>query len=236
MKIILKNKLRNALILVLFTGTAVFAYNALRIEFNNLSDWEPLNFPKIKKHSIYGIISDKGKRVLQCETNGSASGLVYKERFNIYHYKKLKWKWKISNIYNNVDPLKKSGDDYPVRIYIIFKYNPEKATLYEKAVYNAAKLVYGEFPPQSSLNYVWSSKVIPDRIITSPFTERVKLILMEKGNEKVNRWITEGADIFEDYKKAFGTNPPETASLAIMSDSDNSGQSAMAFIEYIDIE
>ncbi len=228
--------LRYVLIFLMLTGTAVFPDSKLHIEFNNLSDWEALNFPKIKNHSIYSISSEKGRNILQCETNGSASGLIYKKTFNIYNYKKLRWKWKVTNIYNNADPFKKSGDDYPVRIYIIFKYDPDRATLYEKAMYNAAKVVYGEYPPRSSLNYVWSSAVIDRRIITSPFTDRVKIVLLEKGAEKVNTWVTEEVNIFDDYRKAFGTNPPETASLAIMSDSDNTGQAAKACIEYIDIE
>jgi hypothetical protein len=222
-------------ILIFFITIIAVADNKIRFGFNNLSEWEPLNFPKIKKHSSYSIIQERGKSILQCESDGSASGLILKKTFNIYNYNKLKWKWKISNVYTNSDPRQKSGDDYPVRVYIIFKYNPERAALYEKTKYNAAKLIYGEYPPHSSVNYVWSSKVIPERTITSPYTSRVKLMLLQKGGEKVNTWITEEVNMLEDYKKAFGENPPETASLAIMCDSDNTGESAKAYIEYIEI-
>ena len=224
------------IIILLLLSPAVSADNTINLGFNNLSEWEPLKFPKIKTHSRYSIVQENGKNILQCESNASASGLILKKTFNIYKYSKLKWKWKISNVYNNADPRKKSGDDFPIRIYIIFKYNPEKATLYEKTKYNAAKLIYGEYPPHSSVNYVWSSRVIPERLITSPYTDRVKLILLQKGPEKVNTWITEEVNILEDYKRAFGENPPETASLAIMSDSDNTGESARAFIEYIQVK
>ncbi len=224
------------IILLLLLSLAVSADDTIHLGFNNLSEWELLKFPKIKTHSRYSIVQENGKNILQCESNASASGLILKKTFNIYKYSKLKWKWKISNVYNNADPRKKSGDDFPIRIYIIFKYNPEKATLYEKTKYSAAKLIYGEYPPHSSVNYVWSSRVIPERLITSPYTDRVKLVLLQKGPEKVNTWITEEVNILEDYKRAFGENPPETASLAIMSDSDNTGESAKAFIEYIQVK
>lgn len=230
------SKMFTLTLLMLLIGITARADNTIRLGFNNLSEWEPLNFPKIKIHSRYSVIQENGKNILFCESNASASGLILKKTFNIYNYNKLKWKWKITNVYNNPDPLKKSGDDYPVRIYIIFKYNPDAASLYDKAKYNAAKLIYGEYPPHSSVNYVWSSKVIPQRLITSPFTDRVKLFLLQKGGEKVNRWITEEVNILEDYRKAFGVNPPETASLAIMSDSDNTGESAKAYIEYIEVK
>jgi hypothetical protein len=221
------------IILLSFT---VSADNGINLGFNNLSEWEALKFPKIKTHSRYSIVQENGKNILQCESNGSASGLILKKTFNIYKNSKLKWRWKILNIYNNADPRKKSGDDFPIRIYIIFKYNPETATLYEKTKYSAAKLIYGEYPPHSSVNYVWSSSVIPERMITSPYTDRVKLVLLQKGPERVNTWVTEEVNILDDYKRAFGENPPETASLAIMSDSDNTGQSAKAFIEYIQVK
>jgi hypothetical protein len=221
---------------IVLVSLTLSADDAINLGFNNLSEWEPLNFPKIKTHSRYSIVQENGENILKCESNGSASGLILKKTFNIYKNSKLKWRWKISNVYNNADPRKKSGDDFPIRIYIIFKYNPETATLYEKTKYNAAKLIYGEYPPHSSVNYVWSSSVIPERMITSPYTDRVKLVLLQKGPERVNTWVTEEVNILDDYKRAFGENPPETASLAIMSDSDNTGQSAKAFIEYIQVK
>jgi len=230
------NKKLVIFLLMFFISMTASAGNTIHLGFNNLSEWEQLNFPKIKTHSRYSIIQENGKNILQCESNASASGLILKKTFNIYTYNKLKWKWKISNVYNNADPKKKSGDDFPIRIYIIFKYNPDKATLFEKTKYNTAKLIYGEYPPHSSVNYVWSSKVIPERMITSPYTGRVKLILLQKGNEKLNMWVTEEVNILEDYRKAFGENPPETASLAIMNDSDNTGESAKSFVEWIEVK
>lgn len=224
------------IMMLFFISISAAADIAIHLGFNNLSEWEPVNFPKIKNHSRYSVINEKGKNILQCETDASASGLILKRTFSIYSYNKLKWKWKISNVYRNADPLKKSGDDYPVRIYILFKYNPDTATIFEKIMYNAAKLIYGEYPPHSSVNYVWSSREIPESLITSPYTERVKMILLEKGESRLNTWVTEEVDILEDYRKAFGKNPPETASLAIMSDSDNTGESAKAFIEYIEVK
>ncbi|HNX24157.1 MAG TPA: TIGR04283 family arsenosugar biosynthesis glycosyltransferase [Spirochaetota bacterium] len=231
-----RSKKLNIIVLIFLLGVSVYADNSIRFEFNNLSDWEPLNFPKIKNHSSYSIVKEKGKNILLCESNASASGLILKRTFNIYNYNRLKWKWKISNVYNNTDPQKKSGDDYPIRVYIIFKYDPGRATLYEKAKYNALRLIYGEYPPHSSVNYVWSSKVISGRIIASPYTDRVKLVLLQKGAEKANTWVTEEVNVLEDYRAAFGENPPETASLAVMNDSDNTKESAKSYIEFIEVK
>ncbi len=42
-------------------------------------------------------------------------------------------------------------------------------------------------------------------------------------------------DIVRDYRLAFGRNPPKTATLAVMNDSDDTGESAKAWIDFIKI-
>ena len=142
---------------------------------------------------------------------------------------------KISNVYKKGDATKKEGDDYPVRIYIIFKYDPSKASFFEKAKYNAAKLIYGEYPPHSSLNYIWANKNHNKNIIPNPFTDKAMMIVMETGKSKAGQWIEESVNILEDYKKAFRGMPPEQAGLAIMCDADNTGEKAVSFVDYIEL-
>ena len=42
-------------------------------------------------------------------------------------------------------------------------------------------------------------------------------------------------NIVEDYQKAFGKIPPPKANLVTMSDSDNTGESATSYINFIEI-
>jgi hypothetical protein len=62
------------------------------------------------------------------------------------------------------------------------------------------------------------------------------MVLLQKGKNNMGKWIMEEVNILEDYKKAFGKNPPKKASLAIMSDSDNTGESATAWIDFIELK
>src|SRR5512145_2191817 len=89
-----------------------------REDFETLSDWRPLTFPKIPRHSVYRIEKEEAKSILAAEANASASGLIYNRSFNIYKTPIVKWRWKVSNIYAAGDEKKKSGDDYPLRIYV----------------------------------------------------------------------------------------------------------------------
>jgi Ca2+-binding EF-hand superfamily protein len=51
----------------------------------------------------------------------------------------------------------------------------------------------------------------------------------------VGTWQAEEVNILSDYKKAFGTSPPELASLAIMNDSDNTGQASVSYLDFIEV-
>ena len=232
--------MRRLIVLLLFVLVAVPVRAGegtvlLREDFRDLENWRPLYFPKIPKHSVYTVETQGDQHYLKAESSGSASGLVYKKEFNVYDYPRIRWRWKVDNVYRNWDGRTKQGDDYPIRVYILFKYDPERAGFVDKVKYNAAKLIYGEYPPYSSLNYVWASKPLPERIITSPYAEQVKMVLLEQGAEHVGVWISEEVNVIEDYERAFGAKPPPAASLAIMNDSDNTGESAVSYVEFIEV-
>lgn len=207
----------------------------LREDFNDLNDWKPLYFPKIKQHSVYTIVRDAAESFLKAESHASASGIIWKNEFNVYEHPKVRWRWKISNVYAKGEETTRAGDDYPVRIYIIFRYEPEAASFGQRIKYGLAKKIYGEYPPHSSLNYIWANRKHAERFLTNVFAEEAKMVLLEAGPEKAGRWIEEEIDILEDYQKAFGTRPPAIAGIAIMNDSDNTGERSLSYVDYIEI-
>ncbi len=210
-------------------------------EFENLDNWEPFTFPKIKEHSTYTIVennvtqSSRLRNVLKAESNASASAILYKGRFNVSDYPLLEWRWKVENVYEKGDAKKKSGDDYPIRIYIVFKYDPKKAGFRKRLKYKTAKALYGEYPPHSTLNYIWANKEHAEDILTNTYADEAKMILLQKGKEKIHTWQVEKANILEDYRKAFGEDPPDVGSIVMMNDSDNTKEHAVSYVDYIKI-
>ncbi len=208
---------------------------SLREEFNDLNNWEPLYFEKIEEHSVYSTAVDESGSHLKAESDSSASGLISKDEFDVYEYSKAKWRWKINNVFIKGDAKEKSGDDYPIRIYIIFKYDPAKAAFFQRAKYGAYKKIYGEYPPHSSINYIWANRPHKERIITNSYSDETKMIILQAGEEHAGRWLEEEVDMVEDYRAAFGEDPPSTARLAIMNDADNTGESAVSYVDYIEL-
>ncbi len=208
-----------------------------REEFTSLDAWRPLTFPKIERHSTYAVVAntDRSEFWLKAESDRSASGMIWKKQYDVFTYPRLRWRWRVENIYQKGDATKKSGDDYPIRVYVIFQYDPTTAAAGKRLKYGFAKAVYGEYPPDSGLNYVWESRDNPAQFVVSPYTEAIIMFLKEKGAAKVGQWIEEEADVLADYRTAFGKDPPHRAGLAVMSDSDNTGERAVAFIDWIEV-
>jgi len=229
------------LVVLLYIGLFPLASSAIeqailfRETFNNLDNWQPFFFPKIKNHTKYSIEKSEGLHCLRAESKASASAIVYKDSFNVYEYPRVAWRWKVSNVYAKGDARTKEGDDYPMRVYIMFEYDPAQAGAVERMRYGLMKMLYGKYPPHSSLSYVWANKDDPETIMTSPYTDRAKMVFLEKGVRKVGTWQDETVNVVEDYQKAFGTNPPARARIAIMNDSDNTGESSMSYMEYIEV-
>lgn len=224
-----------ALFLVVPPLHAQMMEQGFREEFNSLADWKPLTFPKIPRHTTYRIQKEDSKNILVAQADQSASGIIYTKTFNIFKTPILKWRWKVSNIYQAGDEKKKSGDDYPLRIYVVFKYNPDKAGVFEKAQYGAVKLIYGEYPPHSSLNYIWANKKYTEKILPNTYTAKAQMILLQKGPERTGQWIEERVNALSDYRMAFGTEPPIEAGIAVMGDADNTGEKATGYVDYIEV-
>lgn len=191
--------------------------------------WKPLAFKKIEKHTIYTLAKDDNTVVIKAEAEASASGLTREIKINPKEYPVVQWRWRVMNILKKGDVHRKEGDDYPARIYITFEYDPSKLSFFQKAKYEAIRLLYGEYPPLAAINYIWESKAPIGTMVPNPYTDRVMMFVVESGSSKLNQWVNEEKNIFEDYKKAFGQEPPMISGIAIMTDTDNTGESATAY-------
>jgi len=191
--------------------------------------WQPFIFKNIDAHTSYSLVKDGDTPVIQAVSKASCSGLIRKSRINPEKYPIIQWRWKAANIYRKGDITKKEGDDSPARIWITFEHDPGKAGLIERAKLKLAQLVYGGCPPCGALVYIWASKAPVGTISSNPRTDRVKMIVVESGKDSLNTWITEERNIFDDYVAAFGVKPPMISGIAIMTDSDNTKESATAF-------
>lgn len=191
--------------------------------------WKPLTFEKIPTPTRYTLVKDNDTVVIKAISERSASGLIRQITIDPKEYPLVQWRWKVANVLRKGDVTKKEGDDYPARLYITFAYDSEKVGIFERAKYEMARLIYGQYPPLNAINYIWASRAPIGTIVPNPYTDRVMMIVVESGTDKLNQWVTEERNIYEDYRRAFGEEPPKISGVAIMTDTDNTQESAIAY-------
>ncbi len=204
-------------------------------DFRSLKGWMPYRLFKKKNNTLYTLDVKDGVHCVRAKSDDSSSALVYKKEFDVYKFPIVKWRWMVANLYQGGDIKKKSTNDSPARLYILFKYNPKKAGFFTRIKYAIAKKIYGVYPPGSNLCYLWADEPHKKRIITSPAWSASKDIVLESGPAHLNGWRHERVNILDDYKAAFGKNPPHTAAIAIMNNSDNMGGKATSWFGPIEI-
>lgn len=169
------------------------------------ANWQPKIF---KGLTSYTLATVDGQRCIAAESNGAASGLIYKIKYSPEKYPILTWKWRIDHILNKGDATKKSGDDYAARVYVIFP-----AFLFWRT---------------KVLNYIWANKLKRGSILPNTYLASAAMIAVESGPQKARQWVVERRNIYLDYQKAFGEKPPDVGAIAIMTDTDNTGEKAAA--------
>ncbi len=194
------------------------------------ADWQPLTFAHIPRHTRYSLVADATAGVvLKAEAVAAASGLIRKLDLPAAERPRLAWRWKAANLIAAGDVRRKEGDDYPARIYVSFKYSPERVSLLDRVKYTTARVLYGEYPPHAGLNYIWDARAPVGTVVPNPFTERVQMIVVESGADRLSQWLAYERDIVADYRRAFGEDPPPISGIALMTDADNTGETAVAY-------
>lgn len=188
-------------------------------------NWKPLTFKRISKHTIYSVVDDNGSNVIKAQADQSASGLVREINIDLREYPIMEWRWKIANLITKGDPRHKDGDDYPARIYLTFAQDQNKLSFADKIAHKFS----GQYIPHSGLNYIWDNKTSVGSIVHNAYTDRLRMITIESGGEKLNQWQNVTRNVLEDYRKAFGHEPPLIVGIAIMTDADNTEESATAW-------
>lgn len=174
-------------------------------------------------------IDENGDKVIKAVADKSVSGLIYEVDIDPKEYQTIEWRWKIDSVLAKGDLTEKDGDDYPARIYVTFDYDKKNLGFGDRIKYAAVKTFTSYRIPLRSINYIWANKAEQGTIANNPYTDWVKMIAVESGNEKAGMWLSESRNIYEDYKEAFGEEPPRIDAVAIMTDADNTGGNATAW-------
>lgn len=177
-----------------------------RFGVEGLTGWTAKSF---KGDTDYRVVNEDGRTAVKATSQAAASGLAKEIRFDPAKFRYLRWSWKIDHTIKSGDERTKAGDDYAARVYVVF---PGRFFWQTKAI-----------------NYIWANRLPKGESIPNTFASGAMMVAVESGPAQAGQWLTEERDILADYRRLFGEEPGEAEAIAIMTDTDNTGESATAW-------
>lgn len=216
-----------ALAWVVFAVGVAAAADSIRLPDPGSDAWQPLSLRGVERKTLYEPVSIDGIRAVRSFSDCSASGLTLPlGGIDLRTTPRLRWRWRVERAPESADPRIKAGDDFAARVYVLFPFVPERASLWERIRHRTGVALFGEEIPGGALNYVWTPREPAGTHWDNPFTDRSKMISVGAG--PVSQWQSVDVDVAADYRSLFGSEPPVPMALALMTDSDNSCQRAEA--------
>ena len=191
---------------------------------------------KSARTTRFALVADGDKVVLRAQAEASIASVMHGLRIDPNAYPLLSWRWKVSNVLRKSDMRSRARDDFPARVYVLFDYDVSKLTLLQRAKLYLARSRFGNDVPAAALCYVWDGKAAAGTSLWSPYSDRVRVIVVESGATHVNRWQEARRNVVADFRAAFGEEPPEVSGIALASDTDNTGESVTALFGDIRLE
>jgi hypothetical protein len=188
--------------------------------------WEPLHFED-RRHTRYTRVRQGDRVVLRAESDCAASGLTLAlADVDLGDTPLLLWRWRVDEALDIEDERARGGDDFAARVYVLFPFEPSRATWLQRLRHGLGARLFGVEPPGSALSFVWASRADPGSVWVSPYSPETRLVALARG--RGDAWRSEAVDVRKHYRSAFGREPPPPFGLGIMTDADDSCQRAVA--------
>ena len=162
----------------------------------------------------YTLGNNENGKFICAEANNSASGLGKEIKINLNETPFLNITWKIEKDLPGIDEGSKKGHDYAARVFVVKK--------------------TGATPLSNrAMNYVFSSNNDVNTYHPSPFTKKSIDYVLSTTKENLNEWVTVKVNVRDHFKKFHNLDLDEINGVAIMSDTDNSKLSSIAYYQNI---
>jgi Protein of unknown function (DUF3047) len=191
-------------------------------------EFREVRYPSVKPNQ-FSLEAIEGKTVLRVESKNSAGSVALTAAQLDSTSNTLTWRWKIDRQLANADMDDKLGDDHPARVYVFFDVPLESLSFAERSRIKLARSLAGADVPTAALCYVWDNKHRVGYTAWSPYTQRLRKIVLQSGPEAVGQWRSETRDVAADFKQAFGIEAPAILGIAFGNDSDNTDDRATAW-------
>jgi hypothetical protein len=192
-------------------------------------DFRAVTYPNIRPNQ-FALVLGEGKTVLKVESNNSAGSMaVPVALLGGQTSTTLQWRWKVDRILDKADMDEKMADDHSARLFVFLDVPLESLSLAERTRIKLARSFAGADVPTAALCYVWDNKHRMGYTAWSPFTQRLRKVVLQSGPDAVGQWRMETRDVAADFKAAFGIEAPAITGISVGNVTDNTDDRVTAW-------
>ncbi len=171
-------------------------------------DWQQKDF---SGRGEYVLTPMDGRQVLCGHSQSSASALTREIAVDLTQTPVLSWRWRVVSPVRPQDERSQLGDDFSARVYVVHA-PPGRSRLATRAI-----------------NYVWAAQATNGESWPNPYgMGRSTMISLRNAEDGVGVWQAETRNVREDFRRYAGVEIETVHVLALMTDSDNTGQQSAA--------
>ncbi len=201
--------------------------------------WHVVGLPgQTKPYTRFSVVDVAGVRAMRLEADHSYGNLVHPTGANAtpnagtLH---LTWRWRIEQPLVGADLSVTSAEDTEARVCVSFDEPLEQVPFVERQLLRLARTRTSEPLPGATVCYVWSGTLQKGSVQVSPFTGRIRYIVLEAGAADTMRsWVAERRDVIADFKRAFGEETrgavPALVGVLVGADADNTRGHSVAYV------
>jgi hypothetical protein len=191
--------------------------------------WHAYRLLRFKPLTKYSLVRDGDTTVVYAHASSSVSGIQHPVSVDLHDYPVATWRWRVPKLIENADNENPFASDAPARVVFTFEGGRERLPASEQITYDLARAFSGNEMPYATLMYIWEPGRREGDIITHFNSTRVKMIVAANAQRELGRWHAPRVNLLEDFRRAFGEDPPRVKAVGIMSDSDNTGTVTEAY-------
>jgi hypothetical protein len=189
--------------------------------------WQEVKLGSQIPSNTFRFSAHEGNPVIEIESNASMSMLATPIDVDLTQTPVLCWRWRVNRVLESADMTDRAGDDYAARLYLSVAIPPSDQSLGLRLQLGLARAIWGEQVPDGAINYVWDNRQPVGTTMPNAYTDRVTMVVMQTGSDRVGQWVLESRNIAQDIAQQF-TLSAKPVQIALAADTDNTGESAIA--------
>jgi len=154
----------------------------------------------------FSVVKDGDLNVLQLRSADTSYSIQREVKVDVKQYPILTWKWKATKLPQGGDFRKTKTDDQAAQLFLAFT-------------------------KTKSIVYIWDTTA-PEGLMSeaiAPPLMTIKLVVVRSGPAELGKWVTETRNVYEDYKKFYGEEPPAVKAMRLQINSQHTGTSAESY-------